>query len=581
MARVLDKGLWFNFSTNDTAANVRTQLDAIGDLFYKGRVQDAPVPDKSPLGMGVYEFVRRDGTWVPPPPPTLPPFTPPVIPACKIQVPTQRAQVPPAPPLPPTPVVIKASVACSEFSLNLYLRMTSIERLRYQLRWGHIECPEVLNQEGWVPFADTQLPASQDKPRFVTVNKPKLLRDTTEGIVRYCCPGDEPTLRPVDVWCITIVDLHEAGYTRDVSVGGAMATNDSHQEWTYAYPVDTRLVPEGWNKKILTDVLNEAPNEKGTPTTTKAFGRQSRFGGEEVVVYGLGLTETTRIIFDWPYGGSNGWSVTATPVAVHSHAMLAVAPPMADVVDGGSIKVFLLASDSEGSGREQGDASCCYECEDGELETMRTNIAKLLLQSDDYDLCPYDQGPAVMPIRSTQSISTALDSFLMHITQEELVRHLEQRKKSGHLFSLLTLTDTAGRNLLHYCCRLAWKDVLSYCLANGGGTALGARDSWDFMPFHFAAVSCDKDFLKYLAAEMSDRLCELVQDSTRDGSRLIDMLPSNEMKDFMEDLLYRKQPSPEREEKPKKKRKKRHAWDPSRDTDVDISAVDDEGAIVL
>eukprot|EP01059_Diplonema_ambulator_P014706 TRINITY_DN25666_c0_g1_i4.p1 TRINITY_DN25666_c0_g1~~TRINITY_DN25666_c0_g1_i4.p1 ORF type:complete len:395 (+),score=99.83 TRINITY_DN25666_c0_g1_i4:107-1291(+) len=391
----------------------------------------------------------------------------------------------------------------------MYLSMTYIERLRYQLQWDHIECPSLMKEEGWNPFPDAPIPASQDKPRFIIVNKSKLLRDVAYGIVRYCCAGDAPSLHPVDIWCITVIDLHKAGYLRDVAVGeDATSVTDSYQEWSYAYPVDTRLVPQDWGEKrfweLCTDRVEVARGEG--PTTTKAFGRQSRFGGENVIVYGQGFTDTTKIIFDWPYGGNNGWSVTVKPEAVYTTALITTAPPMADVLDSGSIKVFLLATDTESNSRESGDAACSYECEGGEEEVMKQGILQLLLQSDDYDIHPFTPGPPSMPMRRSESISSAVDVLLPQVSEKSVLEHMESRRKAGNLFSLLTLTDGAGRNILHYVCRLAWQDVLQYCVKNDGRMALGVQDNGGFMPVHFAAVVNSKPFFTYLASELTDML---------------------------------------------------------------------------
>eukprot|EP01062_Namystynia_karyoxenos_P058136 TRINITY_DN4952_c0_g1_i1.p1 TRINITY_DN4952_c0_g1~~TRINITY_DN4952_c0_g1_i1.p1 ORF type:complete len:664 (+),score=228.65 TRINITY_DN4952_c0_g1_i1:76-1992(+) len=638
MATVWLEGSPHAFAADDTPRVVRQRLGRMGMVLPRGETDKAVAvrPDDR-LGAAEYDFAvvaarpppqqqqqqqqqQPSEAPAPPAPPALPappPADPPrgyapspllvpppgSLPPSRVSALPQQSPPgylrPRAPPVQRPGAIVRAvpkAVPGAVFSLRTWLSQPgALARMQYLEECQLLRVPDVHREAGWTLQRPEE--SVQGARRHVLLDKGRFLEEATAGLVHCVCPAGaapiSPHAAPADLWAVVRTDMHFRGFAKDR--GTLQRADDAAaQEWLYEPAAPgcpaAALAAAGWAERSFAHWLQPEPapaaaggSEQPVATACAAQGgagaaRGTRFGGDCLMVYGCNFTPTTCFTFDWPYGGAGGWHEPGKVLACSSSAAVVVVPPLVEAADEDRVTAYVLSSDPNcREGRAHGEASYVYEVGAQEPEACREGLALMLLELDDYDLCPFQQRQS--PTWSGRCVAAELPALLGLLTEEALVGHLKERVAADRLVPLLNHSDLCSRTLLHYLGRLGWAQALRLCLAQGGGAVLGVADRWRFLPLHYAAAAKDQTVVEAMAADMSELQREKALRKVAAECDVFQLLGPGPAAVKLREVLERglhKAAQP-----PRPKRRRRNAWDPSKDTDVDISKVDGDGAIVL
>ena len=408
---------------------------------------------------------RPPGKAAPPPPVPAPPSVVAAPPPQRPQVVSEVIKPVPVIPLPPR--VVALPPAYTGVVLKEHLAVGHTGRVETYLARKHVLCEEA------TAFLDGTYEGdvSVDKARFVEDMSAAVVHFCDESKVRFVAGRDVTAL---DLWCVFANDMHSRGYVRTHREGAT-------ELWSH----DTSAAPslEGWGGVDLTLLLTDLPeadlsedwkvnlDDETQATTVQCHPAvTTRFGGEDVFVFGRNMVSEIDIMFDWPYGGQDGWKRRCYTDFCNANTALLLAPSLLKSYDEDSARVFVLASHPDAD-RDRGSAFVTYALAgEAEVRLMYAGIARLLLVSLDYTAHPF--AGVVHPTLSGKCLSSGVESIATKLTEASLLEYMTESEQKGRLKSLLECCDTAGRLLLHYACRLGWMDVFFRCLDGGGLSSL-------------------------------------------------------------------------------------------------------------
>ena len=475
-------GQTHRFAAGATPQEVRTALQAVGMLFPAG-VPQLPanaLTGQTRLVPGAYSFVvlrPAGGARTPPPPPGAPPPPPPPGVPPPRPPPRQTHASPPPPPPPPPGVVPVVPYGSSlppppppALPALPHPERLPLPDLRVFLGMSAGERFKVYTEAGCV--------AVSDDAETVTVDKGLFLRGAMARAAELVSTeqrggGGGGTFTVLDVQALLWEDLRRRGYGR-----AAVAAEGG--QWTLQADILAAAASEPPLEplRLLAGLPPlEKPEELRLDTTEAATtvsvcpGSVSRFGGEYVLVCGRRFGPSTRLVFDWPYGGRSGWSEVCSPQGAAPNALYVRAPPLVEETDEETARVFVLATEAGGA-RDHGAASVTYSLQgEGEARCVAGALAALMLESDSYAQCPF--GGVAHPLREGRTVQEAAGELAALLSEAGFVNHLQAMKDAGVHLSFLRYRDWgAGRTALHYASRLAWGDAFAWMMDERGSTLL-------------------------------------------------------------------------------------------------------------